>query len=323
MYHTDYLLKRATLLTDRDRETRPKPQGYRPRRHIAWKTTDTKPEHCVPNASASDPDFVYAFVGDVTAGTPAATVAAMIASWTPDFVITPGGMWDATDSNTQANLDTNFGAYYGSFMFPYNGTIATSTIEVQKLYAALGAQDRYPDARLPIVDSFFNLPATNPANPGVSRGYYDAKLGPVHLFVIDSGYDPDQTTIAQADGNTAGSAQGLWMKQRMLSSNLRWKFAVSAFPPYSSASGFPVAGGFTNLQWPFDAYKVDAVISAQAHNYERLAVNGVPYLVTGTGGATLQGFGTILPSSLFQLSQYGALEAHSELRARVVPVVRP
>jgi len=39
------------------------------------------------------------------------------------------------------------------------------------------------------------------------------------------------------------------------------------------------------------------VLSGHEHSYERLEVDGIPYIVNGSGGAALRGFGRPLPES--------------------------
>ncbi len=299
---------RRVLLLMRDAEMKAQLQPVRSFPQVAAPKIDAKlPRHCQPS-DGNDPTFTYAFVGDVTAGSSAAAVAELIRSWTPDYVIANGGMWDATDENTAADLDANFGQYYARWMFPYAGTEGTSEASTQQLFAAYGNQERDPSSRFNIVRQFFNLLPTDPSNPQPCRGYYEKRLGPAHFFFIDSGYENDLTTVAQPDGNTYTSAQGTYFRQRIQGSNARWKFVVMSAPPYSSSTGLPVAGGFAALRWPFQQWGTDAAFSAHAGQYERLAVDGYPYFVAGTGGQTLNGFTDPLSAySVKNLESFGAI----------------
>ena len=38
------------------------------------------------------------------------------------------------------------------------------------------------------------------------------------------------------------------------------------------------------MQWPFSAWGADAVIAGHAHDYERIARDGIVYFVNGLGG---------------------------------------
>ena len=45
-----------------------------------------------------------------------------------------------------------------------------------------------------------------------------------------------------------------------------------------------VSGGQTEgMRWPYAAWGADMVIAAHRHFYERLAIDGIPYIVSGLG----------------------------------------
>src|SRR6478672_6518225 len=44
------------------------------------------------------------------------------------------------------------------------------------------------------------------------------------------------------------------------------------------------------MQWPYKEWGASVVLAGHDHDYERLAVNGFPYLVVGTSGAPLKPF---------------------------------
>ena len=64
-------------------------------------------------------------------------------------------------------------------------------------------------------------------------------------------------------------------------------------PPYSSGA---VHGPHEDLQWPYEEWGADAVLSGDEHSYERLLKDDdgdgtiVPYFVNGAGGAGLYPF---------------------------------
>ncbi len=61
------------------------------------------------------------------------------------------------------------------------------------------------------------------------------------------------------------------------------------------------------MQWPFAQWGADAVFNGHEHNYERILLNGITYLVNGSGGARLYNFGTPITGSVFRYSaDYGA-----------------
>lgn len=67
----------------------------------------------------------------------------------------------------------------------------------------------------------------------------------------------------------------------------RWKIVQMHAPLYSPDSCANQEDGRTYLQPLFEDYGVDIVLSGHEHYYARKTVNGIPYVITGGGGATL------------------------------------
>jgi tartrate-resistant acid phosphatase type 5 len=65
------------------------------------------------------------------------------------------------------------------------------------------------------------------------------------------------------------------------------------------------------MDWPFAAWGADLVLSAHAHLYERLEVDGLTYVVNGLGGHTIYPFDeTPHPASQARFNgDFGALFA--------------
>lgn len=143
--------------------------------------------------------------------------------------------------------------------------------------------------------TYFSLPN--------NERYYDFKRGPVHFFAINSDNEPD--------GHTATSKQALWLKGKLAASTSPWQVVFFHHPPYSSGSEHGSTG---YMQWPFEAWGADAVLTAHDHDYERIIrdVNGdgvkIPYFVSGLGGKSRRSFGTPVAGSMKRYnSAYGAL----------------
>jgi hypothetical protein len=61
------------------------------------------------------------------------------------------------------------------------------------------------------------------------------------------------------------------------------------------------------MQWPFETWGTDAVLSGHDHNYERLEVNSLSYFVNGCGGRYLRSFSdTLSESRVMYCSSFGA-----------------
>jgi tartrate-resistant acid phosphatase type 5 len=203
-----------------------------------------------------------AVIGDFGSAGPAeAAVAELVASWSPELVITTG------DNNYEvggaSTIDENIGQYYHAFIAPYVGKLGTGANE-NRFFPSLGNHDwRTPGAR-PYLEYF--------ALPGNER-YYELTWGPLHLFALDS--DPHEP-----DGIDAESTQAQWLRERLAASTSPWQLVYMHHPPYSSGDH----GSTPALQWPFAEWGADVVLSGHDHHYERLERDGIVYFVNGLGG---------------------------------------
>lgn len=208
------------------------------------------------------PHVRMAVIGDYGEAGPAeAAVAELVASWSPELVITTG------DNNYEvggaSTIDENIGQYYHAFIAPYVGKLGTGAAE-NRFFPSLGNHDwRTPGAR-PYLEYF--------ALPGNER-YYELTWGPLHLLALDS--DPHEP-----DGIDAESTQAQWLRERLAASTSPWQLVYMHHPPYSSGDH----GSTPDLQWPFAEWGADVVLSGHDHHYERLERDGIVYFVNGLGG---------------------------------------
>ena len=233
------------------------------------------------------PQYVrFAVIGDFGLdGAAEADVAALVHSWQPNIVITVGD--NNYPSGAADSMDANVGKYYHDYIFPYTGTYGAGA-DVNRFFPTLGNHDWYTAGAQPFLD-YFTLPG--------NERYYDFVWGPVHFFALDS----DEN---EPDGINAGSAQAAWLQQGLAASTSTWNIVYMHYPPYSSG----MHGSIDWMQWPFAAWGADAVLTGHDHLYERLLVDGIPYIINGAGGGALYNFGTPLPESQFRYdANYGAM----------------
>jgi hypothetical protein len=102
---------------------------------------------------------------------------------------------------------------------------------------------------------------------------------------------------------TRDSRQASWLRDALARSTAPYKWVLFHHPPFSSGPH----GSTAELQWPFRAWGATAVFSGHDHDYERLDVGGMPYVVVGTGGKTLYPFGAPVAGSVERIAQHGAL----------------
>ncbi len=248
-----------------------------------------------PLALAQSSSLRFAVIGDFgTAGTREVAVSTLVKSWNPELVITTG------DNNYPvggaATIDQNIGQYYSQFIYPYVGTFPGALgVPPNRFFPTLGNHD------VDGISCTGNI-CTGPyfdyfALPGNER-YYDFVQGPVHFFMLNS----DQR---EPDGITSVSLQATWLRNQLAASTARWKVVVFHHSPYSSST---VNSSEVRLRWPFAEWGASLVLTGHNHNYERLLVNGFPYIVNGSGGTSLYPFATAIAGSLVRYSaDYGAM----------------
>ena len=149
---------------------------------------------------------------------------------------------------------------------------------------------------------YFQAAAGDPA-----KGYYSYDLGAWHVIVLNNYVDM-----------TAGSAQEQWLRADLAASAKQCTVAMWHEPLFSDG---PHGGSLKSLPVWQALYGAGAeiILSGHDHNYERFAPQradgtadaafGIREFVVGTGGASHDGFGTLVPNSEAQIQGvYGVLK---------------
>lgn len=232
----------------------------------------------------------FAVIGDYGVDTSdEMDVVKLVRSFRPDYIVTVGD--NNYPSGEAATIDANVGQYFHEYIGGYTGKYGAGSAD-NRFWPALGNHDWYSaTGAQPYVDYF-------PALPG-NRRYYDVAVGTVHFFVVDSdGHEPD--------GIEVGSTQARWLQSALAASHECFNLVLFHHPAYSS--GDPQ---FTEpkMRWPFVAWGADLVLTGHQHNYERLSVAGMTYVVDGLGGALNRfDFFATQPGSLVRYNAtFGAL----------------
>ena len=212
-------------------------------------------------------------------------VAALLRTWKPQFITTVG------DNNYLAadgmpGLDAAVGQYFHDFIGNYKGAYGAGGSE-NLFFPALGNHDWDAEAGKLHLD-YFTLPG--------NERYYTFVRGSIQFFIIDS--DP-----REPDGVTADSAQAEWLREALDDSDALFKVVVFHHAPYSSGH----EGSTRNMRWPFAEWGADVVLAGHSHVYERLDIDGTPYLVNGAG-AVNRGEENVRPESVVRETEnVGAL----------------
>lgn len=238
----------------------------------------------------------FAVVGDfssVEQVEPTRDVAALVASWSPEFVVTVGdNNYPAGEAGT---IDANIGQWYRAFISPYSGAFGPGAADGQnRFWPALGNHDWDSPTGAAPYTSYFALPTDTSGN----ERYYTVGRGNVQLFVLDT--DP-----REPDGVSATSVQAMWLKAQLAASDAPWKLVISHHAPFSSGAGH---GSHPSMDWPFRQWGATALISGHDHNYERVTRDSFTYFVNGLGGRSLYGFGSpVAGSQVRYADDYGAM----------------
>jgi tartrate-resistant acid phosphatase type 5 len=216
-------------------------------------------------------------------------VAELVKNNKPDIIITVGDNAYFDNTKVDENIDDHIGKYYSEYIYPYSGKYSNSTRE-NRFFPALGNHDIETRTYSQYL-SYFNL-------PGNGR-YYDLVEGDVHFFFLNSNDN-------EPDGVTEGSRQYEWLKKNLKESSQKWNIVIFHHPPYSSGI---VHGSDLTMRWPFEEWGADLVISGHEHDYERLKIGNINYIVDGSGGKSFYSFNNSpLKESLVRYnSDYGAL----------------
>ena len=231
------------------------------------------------------PNRVYAFTSDH--GVPGATqtaVANLMKGWNPELYLFGGD--NAYDSGTIAEVDAAWAVW-------------EDEIADELVYAALGNHDLETDKGEPQKNFFTYFPG--------NRRYFSVRDGNIEFFILNTGIKTDGTMI-EPDGNTSTGNQAQWLVEAIRQSDAHWKIVIFHHPPYTSSSNY--SPGKTELRWDWRNLGIDLVFSGHAHNYERLVVDGMTYVVAGIGAAGLVGFSsTVQTGSKVRNSSYnGAIK---------------
>ena len=223
-----------------------------------------------------------------------ASVASLVSSNNPDFVITLG------DNRYVNDIDLAVGQFYSEYIANYQGQYGQGSA-LNRFFPAIGNHDYSEFGGIDPYLDYFSLPGGAISTSGTSGNnrYYDFIQGPVHFFVLNSDSN-------EPDGRSSTSAQAQWLEAQLAASTTPWQIVYFHHAPYSSGIAH---GPQVELQWPFEAWGADAVLAGHDHNYERLSKGGVPYFVVGTGGAGLREQALIADpdSQFFYNADHGAL----------------
>lgn len=255
-----------------------------------------------PAVAQPPPAPGVAVIGDFGSRSPAeGDVARMVTGLGVRTVVTTGDNLYGDSSHDDSSYAEAVGAYYCGFIggAPTSALCpASSMARANAFFPATGNHDYSDGGIQKYLDYFGSLHG--------STSYSVTRDG-IEFIVVDS--------QAALDSSDSMARQQREVRERAMRSTARWQVVVLHHPPYSSSSAH---GSTQQFQWPYAQWGVDLVLSGHDHDYERLRVGGLTYVVIGTGGADLYAFGDPLPGSLVRDdAHHGALVLRSTPTALV------
>jgi 3',5'-cyclic AMP phosphodiesterase CpdA len=153
------------------------------------------------------------------------------------------------------------------------------TDEGVRWHATLGNHDVSIDEGQPqIEEPAFGMPAS----------YYTWRLGPIAFVMLDSN-----------ELDSPGDEQIAWMEKRLRDArSAPWTVVVFHEPVYSAGMHGSTPRFDTLLADRFEESGVDLVINGHDHIYASAFKDGIPYVVTGGGGAVLDKCRSALPAEV-------------------------
>jgi len=218
--------------------------------------------------SGAGPDqtrFRFAVIGDTqTYHKPHQAVIAQVLEVEPDWFIHLGDMNEHGESAGQ--LDDFFGCEA-----PLQATAPC--------FATIGNHQRdhanYYNA--------FHLPG--------NEHWYGFSYGNARFVCLEGDNYPEGTPLYTPE-------ELAWLEGELAANTSPWLFVFQHHPLFSSAEEETVEKEFRKALQPLlERYGVDVFLSGHKHNYERLGVNGITYIVSGGGGGRLTAFGSPEPAS--------------------------
>ncbi len=135
-----------------------------------------------------------------------------------------------------------------------------------------------------------------------NRRWYAVEAGMVQFLFLDS------ETVFGAPGRYEMQA---WLEERLADDRFQFSIPVTHIPPFSSGKHSETGLPFRQL-W-HDLFRdagVPLVLSGHDHNYQRIEIEDVTYLVSGGGSSVLYGMQEMIPGqkSFHRVSHYAVVD---------------
>lgn len=227
-------------------------------------------------ANSDHPDFRFVVFGDTRSGDSIhRAITERIIDVAPDFVLHTGDLVES--GRYKSEWDRFF-------------RIEKPLLRIAPFYPALGNHEDY--------------------NPGYSDNpYLDVFHLPNNELWYAFDYGNAHFICLKADGNPPvffpGEEQLAWLEEQLAGNRAPWLFVYFHVGVFTSRSEDVLETGMRDRLVPlFERYGVEAVFMGHHHSYERIIVDGITYIVTAGGGASLIEMGRPEPGSQAAIGAY-------------------
>ena len=229
----------------------------------------------------------FGVIGDASFGDPATrALIEQMAGAGLDFVLHAGDVVDETEPGVNP-----YDAYAEKFYDVFEPLLRDLPI-----YTVPGNHDYEFDIRLGEEPFYFRaFPAfPDPEQPGQGTAernqYYAFESHSIQFVMLDS-----QVLF----GVPGREEERTWLEERLADTRFKATIPIVHVAPFSSSSVHPTDSLPVRQAWVplFETAHVPAVFSGHFHQYERLSVSGITYIVSGGGSSTLYAPGPLLPQS--------------------------
>jgi len=250
-------------------------------------------------------------IGDSGFGEPVtAQLAGLMAGHPLDFVIHTGDLvYNASENASPAE------AFALKYFQPF-----APLLHQLPIYAVPGNHDYAQDARVDGSPYYFHaFPplsdakwATQPSP--AKRQYYALVYQNIRFIFLDS-----QVFF----GEEGSEEQDAWLTQRLQDDQFAYSVVITHVPLFTSSVIHPADSQPVRQAWheKFARAGVPLVLSGHSHNYERLVVDGVTYVVTGGGSSQLYPALKVDPhSQAFSVSSHFVLLEFFEDQIKILAI---
>jgi hypothetical protein len=215
-------------------------------------------------------DFQFAVFGDTRSGTAVhRRIVKRVAAFAPDFFLHTGDMVESGRSRSE--WDRFF-------------KIEEPLLRIAPIYPSIGNhEDCDPNRPNSLYADIFHLPG--------NELWYSFDYGNARFISLKvDGYPPRDYL--------PDDEQLSWLEKQLEDNQATWLFVFFHIGVYSSRDEGVLELGIRERLVPlFEEYDVDIVFTGHHHSYERVLVNGISYITTAGGGASLYGLNEPEPGS--------------------------